>query len=87
MSYRSGPLSAGLRAARRLPYPPRVPAGRIQLQLPIPYRREPKDDARVRRYLDRGYRIAAYQRLTDQEVVLTLDPPVTAGVPAKSPPS
>ncbi|HJQ98916.1 MAG TPA: hypothetical protein VJ826_11425 [Candidatus Polarisedimenticolaceae bacterium] len=60
---------------------------RLQLQLPIPYHREPRDDERVRRYLDRGFRIERYQRLTDQEVVLTLIPPVTAKDPASHPPS
>jgi len=47
-----------------------VSSDRVQLQLPIPYHREPRDDERVRRYLDRGFRIVQYQRLTDQEVVL-----------------
>lgn len=50
-------------------------AARIQLQLPIPYKTEPRNDERVRRYLDRGYRIAQYQRLSDSEVLVTLDAP------------
>jgi hypothetical protein len=60
---------------------------RIQLQLPIPYHREPRDDERVRSFLDRGFRIAQYQRLTDQEVVVTLEPPPTEAVPGSSRPS
>jgi len=59
-----------LRAPRAVPYPPRVPSDRIQLQLPVPYHLEPRDDARVRSYLERGYTIVQYQRLTDQEVVV-----------------
>lgn len=64
-----------------------VDSRRIQLQLPIPYRREPRDDERVRRYLERGFRIAHYQRLTDQEVVVTLEPPATEAGPGASRPS
>lgn len=62
-------------------------SNRIQLQLPIPYRLEPRDDERVRRYLERGFRIVQYQRLTDQEVVVTLEPPVTGPGPDARPPS
>jgi hypothetical protein len=75
-----------LRAAPGLHYPPTMKPSRIQIQLPIPYHREPRDDARLRRYLDRGFTIAQYQRLTDQEVVVTLDPPVSEG-PGSSRPS
>lgn len=50
-------------------------ASRIQLQLPIPYKTEPRNDERLRGYLDRGYRIASYQRLSDSEVLVTLDAP------------
>ena len=48
---------------------------RIQLQLPIPYKRQARDDERLRRYLDLGFRILSYQRLSDQEVVVTLAAP------------
>ena len=48
---------------------------RIQLQLQLPYKREVRDDDRVRPYLDRGYRVLAFQRLSDQEAVVTLEPP------------
>lgn len=60
---------------------------RIQLQLPIPYRREPREDERVRGYLERGFRIVQYQRLTDQEVVVTLEPPAREAAPGASRPS
>ena len=52
-----------------------MPAARIQVQLPVPYRVEPRDDERLRAYLDRGYRIVHYQRLSDAEVVVTLESP------------
>jgi len=46
---------------------------RLQLQLPLPSGREPRDDERVRRQLDQGWRIAQLQRLTDQEVLVTFE--------------
>jgi hypothetical protein len=46
---------------------------RVQLQIPIPYNREPRQVESVRSYLDRGYRIVHYQRLSDSEVVVTLE--------------
>jgi hypothetical protein len=46
---------------------------RIQVQFPIPYSREAKDDERVRSYLDRGWRIAQMQRLSDQEALITFE--------------
>jgi predicted GNAT superfamily acetyltransferase len=52
-----------------------MPAALIQVQLPVPYRREPRNDERLRSYLDRGYRIVHYQRLSDAEVVVTLEAP------------
>lgn len=58
-------------------YPPRAPEGavarRLQIQIDLPYHREPKDDERVRRYLDAGWRIGQLQRLTDREVVITFE--------------
>lgn len=59
-----------------------APPARIQLQLPIPYKREPRDDEQVRGYLDRGYRILAWQRLSDQEAVVTLEAPAPVPAPA-----
>ena len=46
---------------------------RMQLQLALPCRREPRDDERVRRQLDLGWRIAQLQRLSDQEVLITFE--------------
>ena len=46
---------------------------RIQLQLALPYNREPRHDERLRGYMDRGYRIVHFQRLSDAEVVVTLE--------------
>jgi hypothetical protein len=46
---------------------------RLQLQLPLPYGREPRNDERIRRQLDLGWRIAQLQRLTDQEVLVTFE--------------
>lgn len=48
---------------------------RLQLQLPLPYGREPIDDERVRRQLDLGWRVAQIQRLSDQEVLVTFEVP------------
>jgi hypothetical protein len=48
---------------------------RLQLQLPLPYGREPKDDERVRRQLDLGWSLAQLQRLSDQEVLVTFEAP------------
>ncbi len=46
---------------------------RLQMQLPLPYGREAKDDDRVRRQLALGWRIADLQRLSDQEVLVTFE--------------
>ncbi len=48
---------------------------RIQLQLVLPYKFEPRRDPRIRGYLERGYRIVVLQRLSDREAVVTLEPP------------
>ena len=47
---------------------------RVQLQFPLPSGREPKDDERIRRHLDGGWRITQLQRLSDQEVLVTFVP-------------
>jgi len=47
-------------------------ADRIQLHLVLPYKFEPRADQRIRRYLDRGYRIEQLQRVTDREALVTL---------------
>ncbi len=50
---------------------------RIQLHLVLPYKFQPTDEPRVKKLLDRGYRIVQLQRLTDREVLVTLtDRPV-----------
>ena len=46
---------------------------RLQLQLPLPYGQEARDDERVRRQLDLGWRIAQLQRLSDKEVLVTFE--------------
>jgi hypothetical protein len=46
---------------------------RVQLQLPLPYGREARDDERVRQHLALGWRIAQLQRLSDKEVLITFE--------------
>ena len=46
---------------------------RLQIQIPLPYGREPRHDERIRRQLDLGWRIAQLQRLSDQEVLVTFE--------------
>ena len=48
---------------------------RFQLQLPIPYGREPRHDERVKRQLELGWSVAQLQRLSDQEVLVTFEAP------------
>jgi hypothetical protein len=50
-----------------------VAIDRLQLQLPLPCGREPRDDERVRRQLDLGWRISQLQRLSDHEVLVTFE--------------
>jgi hypothetical protein len=45
---------------------------RFQMHLVLPYNIEARRHARVRRYLDAGYRIVELQRVTDREVLVTL---------------
>ena len=44
----------------------------IQLHLVLPYKFEPREHHRVKRYLAQGYRIAQFQRISDREAVVTL---------------
>jgi hypothetical protein len=44
---------------------------RVQIQIPIPSGRDPRDDERVRARLDAGWRIEQFQRLSDQEALVT----------------
>ena len=46
---------------------------RLQVQLPLPYGREPRNDELIRRQLDLGWRIVHLQRLSDQEVLITFE--------------
>lgn len=45
---------------------------RIQLHVPLPYRKEPGHDPKVARYLSMGYRVEELQRLTDRDALVTL---------------
>lgn len=47
---------------------------RLQIQIPLPYGREPRNDERIHRQLELGWRIANLQRLSDQEVLVTFEP-------------
>ena len=49
-----------------------TPPGRVQLHLVLPYKFEPRNDQRVRAYLERGFRIVELQRITDREALITL---------------
>ena len=44
----------------------------IQLHLVLPYKFDPREDHRIRAYLERGYGIVDLQRITDREAVITL---------------
>ena len=45
---------------------------RVQLHLTLLYKHQPRDHPRIREYLDRGFRITQLQRVTDHEVIVTL---------------
>jgi hypothetical protein len=49
------------------------PKQRIQLHLVLPYNHEVGDHPRIGPHLDQGYRIVQLQRVTDREVLVTLD--------------
>lgn len=88
--YRAGPVLStkagtgrrrdGLLAPRAAGYPPAAMASeaprRLQLHLDLPYKKEPREDPRVRAWLDRGYRISRLQRLTDRDALVTLERPL-----------
>jgi len=63
---------AGFRGVPTLSDPSTAQGERIQLHLVHPYSVEIRDNAKVKRYLDGGYRIAHLQRVTDREVLVTL---------------
>jgi hypothetical protein len=52
-------------------------AERIQLHLELQYRMQPRDHPKIGALLDRGFRIADLQRVTDKEVVITLVRPAS----------
>jgi hypothetical protein len=45
---------------------------RVQLHIPLPYKKEPVHDPRVAKYLASGWRVADLQRLTDRDALVTL---------------
>ena len=46
---------------------------RFQLQLILPYKQQAMDHPEIRRQLDRGFRIAQIQRVSDREVLVTFE--------------
>lgn len=48
---------------------------RVQIQLGMTFKQQPADHARVKAYLERGYRVVHVQRVTDHEALVTLAPP------------
>lgn len=48
-------------------------AERVQLHLSLPYKHEPRRHPKVQELLDRGLRIVQLQRISDHEVLITLD--------------
>jgi hypothetical protein len=46
---------------------------RVQLHLVLPYKHEARDHPRIRERLGQGYRIVQLQRVTDREVLVTLE--------------
>jgi hypothetical protein len=52
-----------------------TPDGAIQLQLVLPFKFQPREDPRIRRMLELGWRVHALQRVSDREVLVTLAPP------------
>lgn len=57
---------------------------RVELHLDLPYKKEPREDPRVRAWLERGYRIALLQRLTDRDAILLLERPPAEGAAGAS---
>ncbi len=58
---------------------------RLQLQIALPFRDDPRVHPVVRRYLDAGYTIVQFQRATDKEAMVTLAPAPRADEPAAAP--
>lgn len=45
---------------------------RVQLHVPLPYKKEPGHDPKVARYMAAGWRVEELQRLTDRDALVTL---------------
>jgi hypothetical protein len=56
---------------------------RVQIQVDLSFKHEPRDHPGIRALLEQGYRIVDLQRLTDKEAAVTLAP----GGPPPSPPA
>ena len=54
----------------------------VQLHLELPFKKQPGEHPRVRDLLEKGYRIVQLQRITDQEVLITLAVPSATPSPA-----
>jgi len=46
---------------------------RIQLHLVLAFKHEAREHPQIKEHLGRGYRIVQLQRVTDQEVLVTLE--------------
>ena len=60
---------------------PPEPGKRIQLHLVLPHKQEACDHPRIKARLDDGYRIVQLQRVTDREVLVTLETQPTGRSP------
>lgn len=49
------------------------PAQRLQIQVQLPFKKQPRDDHRIASYLARGYRIVDLLRISDGEVLVTFE--------------
>jgi len=58
-------------------------ARRVQLQLRIPYKFQPTRHRAIREKLAAGWTVEDYQRISDQEVVVTLVAPAPGEVVAE----
>jgi hypothetical protein len=48
---------------------------REQLLIDLQYKAAPADHPRVRRYLEKGYRVVELQRVSDGEAIVTVEAP------------
>lgn len=54
---------------------------RVQLHVPLPYKKDPSHDPRVARLLTEGWSVEEIQRLSDKDALITLAPPEPAPAP------